>query len=565
MTPSYDKTRTSPQTAQSDTNEGRWAEVAILDALRQAQAAGGSLLQVAQKHNIPEATVRHWVARAQASGAPDAFVQFVETPVGLEVLHRIVTAATYVMTQVIGGGVRPLCQFLELSGLWRVVAAGYGTQQQAVKAMEEAIVAFGAHQKESLAKSMVPRQITVTQDETFHAEPCLVASEPVSNFILVEEHAEDRKAQTWDDAMKRGLEGLPVTVIQSTSDEGTALLSHAKSGLEAHHSPDLFHPQQDISRATSLPLKRQIEAAQRVADQAAEAVDAVQYEADQYHAQDSCRLGRPRDYDRRIEQASQVLDEAELAVVEAKQRRKRVREAARGISSAYHPFDLTTGALRDASTVKAELECHHETILSIADEAGLSAKCVTLLRKVQRLIPQMAATIAFVHTLIQHKVEALELDKHVELQVKGTLIPMYYLEEVARKASTAEARAQPQAQAATLRSKLESPPSELARLDASERDAVHNVARQCAQLFQRSSSNVEGRNGFLALRNHSTHHLSPRKLGALTVVHNYGIVRSDGTTAAQRFFGQRHPSLFEHLLACLPPPKRPAERRRAVN
>ena len=74
---------------------------------------------------------------------------------------------------------------------------------------------------------MSPRDITVTQDETFHDEPCLVAIEPVSNFILVEQYAPDRQAETWKTVMNKALSGLPVTVIQSTSDEGSSLLSAA--------------------------------------------------------------------------------------------------------------------------------------------------------------------------------------------------------------------------------------------------------------------------------------------------------------------------------------------------
>jgi hypothetical protein len=543
--------------------EGRWAEVELLAALREAQSSGGSLLQVAQEHGVPEATVRHWVSRAQASGASEAFAEFVESPEGLKVLHHVVTAATFVLTQVVGGGVRSLCTFLELSGLWRVVAAGYGTQQQTVKTMEEAIVAFGTEEKKALAANMRPKSITVTQDETFHDKPCLVAMEPVSNFILVEEHAEDRRAETWNAAMERGLEGLPVTVFQSTSDEGAALLSHARTSLGAHHSPDLFHPQQDISRATSLPLQRQVEAAKQAADRAAEEVDLLQAEAEEYQAE--CRPGRPRDYAKRIEEGLEALDAAELRAVEAEDRCKQVRKAARAISHAYHPFDLETGAPRDADTVEADLVVQYDAIEQVANEAGLSAKCLALLGKARRLVPQMVSTIALVHALIRSKVEALDLEQKVEASVLNHLIPMHYLEEVARKAATAEARADLRQRAARLRRRVESSRSVLARLDPQEREAVEHVARECAQLFQRSSSNVEGRNGVLALRNHSIHHLSARKLGALTVVHNYGITRADGTTAAQRFFGQPHRNLFEHLLVTLPPPKRPAARRATVH
>lgn len=77
--------------------------------------------------------------------------------------------------------------------------------------------------------------------------------EPASNFILLERYVERRDAQTWNTALEEAMEGLPVQVMQSTSDEGKALLRHALD-LEAHHSPDLFHPQHDLSKATALAL-----------------------------------------------------------------------------------------------------------------------------------------------------------------------------------------------------------------------------------------------------------------------------------------------------------------------
>jgi hypothetical protein len=43
----------------------------------------------------------------------------------------------------------------------------------------------------------------------------------------------------------------------------------------------------------------------------------------------------------------------------------------------------------------------------------------------------------------------------------------------------------------------------------------------CADLFQRSSSCVEGRNGQLSLKHHALHRFTLLKLQALTVLHNY--------------------------------------------
>ncbi|MEA1052030.1 DUF6399 domain-containing protein [Lamprobacter modestohalophilus] len=52
----------------------------------------------------------------------------------------------------------------------------------------------------------------------------------------------------------------------------------------------------------------------------------------------------------------------------------------------------------------------------------------------------------------------------------------------------------------------------------------------------------------LSLFHHGCHRLSARKLAALTAVHNFYIRRADQTTAAERFFGQAPPPLFEQLL-----------------
>ena len=565
MQPGYETQPETQAPEQGRERADRWSEVEVLEAYQQSQQQDISLLSFARERGIPEATLRHWVSRAEATEAPAALSAFIESREGLAVLHRIVLAAIFVLTQVVGGGVRSVCTFLRLSGLWRVVAAGYGTQQQAVKQMELAIVAFGDQERRRLAQAMTPMSITVAQDETFHhGRICLVGIEPVSNYILVEQYAEDRGAQSWDAAMARGLSGLPVEVFQSTSDEASALLRHARTTLGAHHSPDLFHPQQDISRATSLPLGRQAEAAEQAAAEAADEVDRLCDEAEQY-AQQRQGAGRPRDYDGRLDRANNDYEQAQADAVEATERRSRVRQAARGISRAYHPFDLETGQPRQAQQVEADLTEQFGRIEQVADEAGLSDRCRKRLRKAKKLLPQMVATVALVHTLIRDKLQALDLVHELLRAAQDLLVPMHYLKLRLGKAGSAKERAELLGAIARLQDKIDGPGGALADIEVPLRSLLDRTAQRCAELFQRSSSNVEGRNGVLALRHHCIHLLSQRKLAALTVLHNFGTTRPDGTTAAQRFFGQPHRDLFEHLMLSLPPPKRPAAPRRATN
>ena len=150
------------------------------------------------------------------------------------------------------------CQFLELSGLSAFVASSYGMQQRINAALEEAVVEHARIQREQLAQDMPMKTITVCEDETFHPDICLVGLEAVSNFILLEQYADNRSAQTWTSALQGALKGLPVDVIQATSDEAKGLRRHAQHDLGAHHALDLFHVQHEVVKATSVMLARDV-------------------------------------------------------------------------------------------------------------------------------------------------------------------------------------------------------------------------------------------------------------------------------------------------------------------
>jgi len=73
------------------------------------------------------------------------------------------------------------------------------------------------------------------------------------------------------------------------------------------------------------------------------------------------------------------------------------------------------------------------------------------------------------------------------------------------------------------------------------------LAHRIALTFQRSSSQVEGRNGYLSFINHAHKGIPKERLKVLTVIHNYDIKRQDGSTPAQRLFNRNFPDLFEFL------------------
>ena len=130
---------------------------------------------------------------------------FVATPEGVRWLQRMLLAAQFAITLRGGAGVRVVCEFLQLSGLSAFVGASYGSQQKFNSALEKAVVALAEEQRAALAAGMAPRQVTVCEDETFHPQICLVALEPVSNFILLEQYAKDRSSATWTQALEQAI------------------------------------------------------------------------------------------------------------------------------------------------------------------------------------------------------------------------------------------------------------------------------------------------------------------------------------------------------------------------
>ena len=250
----------------------------------------------------------------------------------------------------------------------------------------------------------------------------------------------------------------------------------------------------------------------------------------------------------------------EVDLEKAIARKDRAQAILNEISDAYHPFDLTTGTHRQTEQAAQLLASSFSGLDMIAREASLSDRAVQHIDKARRLIPSMLETIAFFWSMVSITLKELELSPHIEQVMLQHLIPAYYLHIAASKVPLPK-RQTILAVVEKLLVPLRASDGPFASLDKEQVQHLESVAKECAGFFQRSSSCVEGRNGHLSLRHHSQHNISHRKLQALTVVHNFVVERPDGTTAAERFFGNKPKSLFKHLLDRIDLPARPAKRR----
>jgi hypothetical protein len=94
--------------------------------------------------------------------------------------------------------------------------------------------------------------------------------------------------------------------------------------------------------------------------------------------------------------------------------------------------------------------------------------------------------------------------------------------------------------------------------------AWHAWATDRVRVFQRASSAVEGRNGFLSQVHHNQRGLPKQRYKVWTVLYNFDCRAVDGTTPASRFFRRTFPDLFETVFSHIEVLPRPRQRKDEV-
>jgi len=542
----------------------RFERADLFEQYRELQAQGVSQRQAAKELQVPRTTLQAWRIWHDTLDICPHVAEFFQSGPGLAFLHRLVMAFHLVCIEVGACGIRLACLFLNLTGLDRFVAASYGAQQQVNRQVEEAMVAYRQTETARLAKDMPRKDITVTQDETFTGGLCLVTMDPDSNFIILEQLAQARDQTTWNELMAPALAPLNCQVIQSTSDEAPGLLAYVEHYLEAHHSPDLFHVQYELSKAVSAPMATKERAAYKAVAEAREQLEQVQTHLKTLDDNPEKRgPGRSPKAPASLEQAQQALEAASREHERLVLQREQMAQSLGAIGQAYHFVDLERGVRRNGQLIASDIQEHIKQVRAIAQHEGLSQTGLERIEKAERVVPKMQATIEFVSRYVGQQVDQLNLRQPISFAMHAKLIPSFYLDRVAQSRTVRDGEPLREL-AERLRAPLFEPGGVLSELSPEAQELLHDEAKRLANVFQRSSSNVEGRNGYLSLRNHQLRGLSlPRKRECFTTIHNFFLTRPDGMTAAERFFGQKPRSMFTAILesvelppAPLSPPRR---------
>jgi hypothetical protein len=536
----------------------RFERADLFEQYRELRTQGLSERQAAKELKVPRTTLQAWRVWHDTLDICPHVANFFQSGPGLAFLHRIVIAFHLVCVEVGACGIRLVCLFLNLTGLNRFVAASYGAQQQVNLHVEQAMGTYHHDETARLATGMPQKDLTVTQDETFTGGLCLITMDPESNFILVEQLAQARDQVSWHAWMAPALAQLNCRVIQSTSDEAPGLLASVEHSLEAHHSPDVFHVQHELVKAVSGPMATKERAAHKAVTHAREQLERLQTHSQSASDEpEKHRPGRAPKDPMSLEHAERAREAASREHERLAEQRAQVKARIRGMGHDYHCVDLERGVRRNGQLIASDIQGHLEQIRTIAQHEGLSQSGVERIEKAERVMPKMQATIEFVSRYVAQQVAQLDVTPPVSFAIHAKLMPSYYLNRVAQTRSVSDGEPLREL-AERLRAPLFEPGGVLSALSPETQDQLHNEAKRLAAVFQRSSANVEGRNGYLSLRSHQLRGLDlPRKRECFTAIHNFFLTRPDRTTAAERFFGQKPRSMFAAILASVELPPAP--------
>ena len=435
-------------------------------------------------------------------------------------------------------GADKLSQFFKLIRIDTHVGVSPTALHQQMSRLESLLPLF--QQQREKDASVKPRSIVAAMDETFFGDfLILVLMDLSSGYLLLEDISHDRRFDTWFEKAIPRLTELGIDVNHAISDRAKALIKLAITGFDCQSGADLFHAQQDVSKWLGATLGRRHEQAKT-----------------QLETAEALLQKKPDN----LAELVQVVD-AERAYKPIKEARTDYHENLAGIADDVHPFSLQTQQINRAEQVTSSLEKRAQAFEKIAQSQAIADLKQTM-NKFRNQLNDLAANVETWWLWVMEILAGLSVDEATQNWLIHALLPTVYWHQQLHKTQNPNQR-EKYYQAWQQAAQALQADAFTATLPESELQRWLEWAEWMARNFHRSSSAVEGRNGYLSQMYHNGRGLTEKRLRALTVIHNYGLKRADGTTAAMRLFGRDFPDLFLWLvdeMGALPLPRKGRDR-----
>ena len=439
-----------------------------------------------------------------------------------------------------GVGVDRLSEFFHRIRVDRHVGCSPTALRRLRSEREEAIV-YGIEQHAQAQQADQRVEICAGVDETFFDQVILVLMDLESGYLVLEETATDRRYATWYERAQPALARLGLSVRYVVSDRAQALVKLALEGFSCPSVPDSFHCLRDLAKVMGVCFHLKLARVEERRVQAQQRLERVQ------------ATGKAIAVEQRL--LAHLSNEAAMLSTDQARSQALLHQA----TDTLHPFTLTASRRQSAARVETVLE---QTVseLNTLRTRYTQRDNTQAVAKFSRQIPALASVIDLWWHGVEHSLTAESLDTETQYWLVARVLPAYYWQQQVAKTKTPVLKAAYQ-QALDQASEALAQHPLSTTLAADVRERWHVWAGEWAGKFQRASSAVEGRNGYLSQLNHCARGTSAKRLSVMTVIHNFDLKRADGTTAAERLFGTAPPDLFDWVVARMGPLPLPRKAR----
>jgi hypothetical protein len=526
---------------------GLWAKsIVIFNSIR--DHGNQSIRRLAERTGLSKSSVhRHLQALDRRDRYPES--SFWETEVGRTWLIRLVVATLFVFGLKRGVGAETISTFFSRLRLEAHVGCSPSALRHVMHTLEHLILETGAAwEQEGIAYGEI-RPVIGAVDETFLQRMMLVFMDLTTGYLLMEEGAEDRRFDTWFDRANERLTTFGTKVLYLVSDRAKALIKLAHTGLGCLSIPDLFHLSHDLAKGYSLSIFSRLQQAKRDLEQAKQRLETVEQnvQAEPVH----------------INQAQARVAACAASVNHWQGVGHAWRQHLSHLSRLLHPWRLADSTRQGSKAVEEQVHVELLAIETLLETNGLPVKKDTL-EKVRKQLAGICVLVDFWWQTVCQDLEQMAMTPRWEQWVQDLLLPLMYWHEQRRRTRCAGQKAQ----IAFVLQALE----EAFERHACTRQLKPEVlagwkawAADHAKAFQRASSAVEGRNGYLSQMQHNHRGLPLHRYQVWTVLHNFDCRAADGTTPASRFFRRLFPDLFESVLSQIDTLPLPRQRRHALS
>jgi len=212
--------------------------------------------------------------------------------------------------------------------------------------------------------------------------------------------------------------------------------------------------------------------------------------------------------------------------------------------------------------VERQLQAEIAALETLIETHGLPVK-KNALEKVRKQLAGVSALVGFWWQTVGKDLEQMALTPRWKQWIDELLLPLMYWQEHLSHTRCPGQKAKIARVLEAIQDAFERHPC-TQRLTPEVLADWKAWAVEHARAFQRASSAVEGRNGYLSQMQHNHRGLPKRRYQVWTVLHNFDCRASDGTTPASRFFRRACPDLFESVLSQIDDLPRPRQRHQAL-